>query len=251
MDKAAIETAARLLAEARRGGQPIAALPAAARPGSVGDAHAVQEATVALLGEEVAGWKVGFAPDGEVMRGAILASRLLESPARIAAASVPLLGIEAEIAFRFERPLPPRGETYSAEEVAQAVTALVGIEIVDSRFASYRDAPLLDRTADFMSNGAFIVGTVKPDWRRFDLAGLTARLEVNGRVLVEKTGGHPTRDPILPAIALVNALRVEGGVAAGRIITTGTYTGLHFAQSGDEIVAAFEGFGTASLKLDA
>jgi 2-keto-4-pentenoate hydratase len=250
MDQPTIQAAAVALAEARRGGNRIDALPASARPDSVADAHAIQDANVAALNETVRGWKVNVAEGGEVMRGVILGSRLLTSPARLRATDVPMLGIEVEIAFRFDQDMPPRAQSYTASEVGDAVTALAAIEVVDSRFTSYADTPVLDRLADCMSNGAFVAGTGRSDWRDFDLTSLKATLSINGRTVVEKIGGHAARDPILPAIALVNALRTGHGVAKGQVMTTGTYTGLYIARPGDRIVAAFEGFGGAELHLE-
>ncbi len=250
MTRPEIKAAAAALVEARRDHRKIVALPEAVRPSTVAEAHAIQDAVTAALGEAVAGWKMGFTDTREVMRGVILGSRLLPSPATVRAADMPLLGIEAEIAFLFERELPPRERPYGADEVAEAVTALVGIEIVDSRFADYRGTPLLDRTADFMSNGAFVAGQSRSDWRSFDLTSIEAELRVNGRTVVARAGGHPTRDPILPALALVDLLRTQGGVPRGMIMTTGTYTGLHFAEVGDDIVASFKDFGRAELHID-
>jgi 2-keto-4-pentenoate hydratase len=248
MDRSDIQAAARALADARRKGL-IAALPASGRPQTIAEAHAIQDACIAALGETVAGWKVNIVENGEVMRGALLGSCVLASPARLPAADVPMLGIEAEIAFRFERDLPPREQPYGADEIADAVTALAGIEVVDTRFKSYDDAPLLDRTADCMSNGGYVVGTLRSDWRSIDLTALKATVRVNDHVVVEKAGAHPTGDPILPAIALVNALRSGPGVAKGQIMTTGSCTGLYIARPGDRIVADFEGFGSAELLL--
>src|SRR6266403_4587343 len=94
----AIEQAAGLLAEARRNGQRLDALPESCRPATLADAHAIQEATALRLGEAVAGWKVGATPDGGVARGALLRSRMYASGARLSAAIVPLLGVEPEIA---------------------------------------------------------------------------------------------------------------------------------------------------------
>ena len=162
---------------------------------------------------------------------------------------MPLLGIEAEIAFRFDRDLPPRAEEYRRDEVAAAVTALASIEIVASRFRSYRDTPLLDRAADCMSNGAFVTGTLQPDWRSIDLTALEATLAINGAVTIRKRGEHPAVDPILPAIALVNELRAAPGVRAGQIITTGICTGMHFGRPGDLVTASFTDFGTAKIHL--
>lgn len=249
MQPEAMTMAVDALTRARRSRTRIDALPPGSQPANLVEAHAVQDATVAALGECVAGWKVAVTKEGEVMRGVIVGSRLLESPAELAAADVPLLGIEAEIGFLFARDLPPRTAHYTAEDVAAATTAVVGIEIVASRFADYATTPLLDRTADCMSNGAYVIGTRRPDWRQTDLSGLQATLRVNGAVAVQKTGAHPTGDPIIPAVALVNALRATTGVKAGQLITTGTYTGLYFAAPGDAIEAAFMGFGTAKVVL--
>jgi 2-keto-4-pentenoate hydratase len=237
------------LAAARRSGVRIASLPNGSHPADLAEALAVQDAIVARLSERVAGWKVAVNMDGEVMRGAIIGSRMFQSPASLPAVEVPLLGIEGEIGFLFDRDLPPRGTEYSTAEVVSAVTAVVGIEIVASRFQDYANAPLLDRTADNMSNGAYIVGTHRSDWQRTDLSKLQATLRVNGEIAVQKTGGHVAGDPILPAIALVNALRKTTGVAAGQIITTGTYTGLHFVKPGDVVVVEFVDFGSAEVKV--
>ncbi len=136
------------------------------------------------------------------MRGAIIASRVLDSGGAIRAAEVPLLGVEPEIAFRFDRGLPPRERPYLYEEVAAAVTAFVAIEIVDSRYRDYRNAPMLERIADCVSNGAFVQSALQPRWREFDLKAIEARLELDGKVLVRQSGKHPAGDPLLPAVEL-------------------------------------------------
>ncbi len=251
MDEAAIRKAAGLLVEARRTGVPLGQLPEGCHPASVAEAHAIQDAAVALLGEPVAGWKVALAGDGSVMRGVILQSRVWESPARVPAALVPLLGVEAEIAFRFERDLPPRPEAYAREAVEAAVTAIVAIEIVASRFQSYRDTPLLDRAADFVSNGGFVRGTLQPRWREHELSSLEVTLAIDGETIVSRQGGHPAVDPLLPAIALVNELRRGPGVRSGQLVTTGTYSGLNFAKPGQSVAASFADFGTAEVRFDA
>ena len=139
MDQAAIAQAAELLIAARRTGKLLDALPASCKPETLEDAFAIQDATVAALGETVAGWKVSIV-DGRAVYGAIMASRVFESGAHIEAAKMPLLGVEAEIAFRFARDLPPG--KYSYVDVANAVAAFAAIEIVELAF------PHLSRPAD-------------------------------------------------------------------------------------------------------
>ena len=247
MTPGAIIEAVQILCDARTGGPTLDAFPEACRPMSLSEAHAIQAATALRLGDAIGGWKVGATPDGGVARGALLRSRIYETGARVASDAVPLLGIEAEIAFRFERDMPPRGRAYAYEEVADAVVAMPAIEIVDSRFRGYPAAPLLDRIADCMSNGAFVQGRAEPQWRSFALAEADVELTFDGHVIVRRTGGHPTKDPLLPAVALVNDLRTETGLVAGQIVTTGTYTGMNYAKPGQTVVATFHGVGSVRV----
>jgi 2-keto-4-pentenoate hydratase len=251
MNQDAIRQAAELLIGARESGALLDGLPIACRPRDIEDAHAIQEATVAALRDTVAGWKVNTTPEGRVVHGALLSSRIIPSGGAIAAAKVPLLGVEAEIAFRFDRAFEPRELAYKYTEVAAAVTAFPAIEIVDSRYKDYRGTSLIERIADFVSNGAFVEGDAQPQWHKFDLSRLAVRLEIDGVVIVQHVGGHPAGDPLLPAIELVNDLRHTTGIEAGRITTTGTFTGLNFAKPGQLVRAVFEGFGSVEVRLTA
>jgi 2-keto-4-pentenoate hydratase len=236
------------LVSATRHGQRMAALPKGAQPANLDEAHAMQSGVVQALGETVAGWKVAASPNG-TMRGAILRSRVLPSPADFRSVGEPMLGIEGEIAFLLQQDLPPRGTDYTAAEVAAASIAMVGIELVGTRFLDYGLAPPLDRTADCMSNLAFVTGTQRPDWRSYDLSQLEAVVRVNGTTVVQQTGGHTAKDPLIPAVLLANALRSRDGLKSGQFITTGTFTGLYRATPADAIEVSFTGFGTASLTL--
>ena len=248
MPDGAFQRGVEALVAATRNGRRLAALPDGAQPADLDEAHAMQAAVVQALGETVAGWKVAASPNG-TMRGAILHSRVLPSPAAFPATGQPMLGIEGEIAFLLERDLPPRSTDYTAEEVAAASIAMVGIELVGTRFLDYGLAPPLDRTADCMSNLAYVIGTQRVDWRSHDLSQLEALVQVNGTTVVQQSGGHTAKDPLLPAVLLANALRSAGGLKAGQFITTGTFTGLYRATPGDVIEVSFTDFGTASLTL--
>lgn len=249
MNRAAIEEAAALLVRARSGPR-LARLPESCRPATVEDAHAIQEAAAAQLGESISGWKIAVTPDGEVARGALVQSRVVPSGASLPASQMPLLGVECEVAFRFERALPARRAPYGYEEVAAAVTAFLAIEVVDSRFHTYPSTPLLDRIADFMSNGAFVRGADIPAWRSADLVRLDVELVVAGESVVRQVGGHNAKDPLLPAVALVNDLRTRGGVQAGKVVTTGTYTGLQHVKAGQAVEAVFHGIGSVTVRFE-
>jgi len=240
MDQGAIAQAAALFVAARRSRKHIDALPAACQPQTLDDAFAIQDAVIAALGETVAGWKVALV-DGRVVRGPIFASRVFDSGAKIEAATMPLLGIEGEIAFLFNRDMPS-GKTYSYDDVASAVTAFAAIEVVDSRFATYPDAPPQDKFADFVSNGGFVRGPSAANWRTLDLKNIAVRLTIGGQEVLSRNGGHVAGDPLLPAIALVNDL--PNGVKAGQFITTGTFTGIDYAKPGQAAAVTFANFGT-------
>lgn len=249
MNQSSADKAAALLIAARRTRVPLDRLPEDCRPAGIEDAFAIQAATVAQLHDRIAGWKVGGVVDGHVSYGVLLASRAMPSPARIGAADVPLLGMEAEIAFRFVRDAPPRQQPYAYAEVAERVTAFPAIEIVATRYRDYAGTPFIERLADCMSNGAFVAGAECPHWRSVDLATLAVTLEFGDRLVVQRFGGHAAGDPLLPAVDLVNELRSGSGVAAGQVMTTGTYTGLNFAAPGQRVRAAFADCGIAEVEV--
>jgi 2-keto-4-pentenoate hydratase len=249
MTDESIARAASLLVAARRTRTPLERLPEDCRPTSLDDAHRIQAASVAQMNERVAGWKVGAAVDGEVSYGVLLGSRIVTSGGTFDARDGPLLGMEAEIGFRFLQDAPPRAAPYTRAEIAGRVIAFPALEIVATRYRDYTGTPVIERTADCMSNGAYVVGDDRPDWRDFDLVNIGVTLTFGDQVIVRRNGGHTAGDPLKPAVDLVNALRGSTGVCAGQLMTTGTYTGLNFATPGRKIRAMFEGFGAAEVDI--
>ncbi|HEY1720359.1 MAG TPA: fumarylacetoacetate hydrolase family protein [Magnetospirillaceae bacterium] len=250
MDSSAIAKATEVLLAARRSGELADRFPILSRPTTAEEANSIQEAVAAALGETIAGWKVARLPDFGLLRGIILQSRVFQSGAVVSAAHAPAMGVEAEIAFRFDRAMSPREAEYSRKDVEDCVSAFVAIEIVDSRFKEAHKLPVIERAADCMSNGGFVVGTMRHDWRNFDLSMLAASLLINGKPVVDRQiGGHVTKDPLILAITLANTLRATTGIAAGKVVTTGTFTGIQYAATGDRVQAAFDGFGDAVVSF--
>jgi 2-keto-4-pentenoate hydratase len=157
--------------------------------------------------------------------------------------------MEAEIAFRFLRDAPARERPYTYAEVAEGVVAFPALEIVATRYRDYAGTPVIERVADCMSNGAFVVGAECVRWRSLDLAKLPVTLQFGDKVIVDRVGGHVAGDPLLPAVDLVNELRTGSGVAAGQMMTTGTYTGLNFAAPGQRVRATLAGCGTVEVDV--
>ena len=242
-----IALAATLLSEARRSGTPLGELPEACRPASVSDAHAIQDAVTDALGYEVGAFKANAPPDAEANRGVIYGRDIHPSPARIQASTVPLLGVEGEVAFRFTRDLPARQEPYSEQEVAAAVEACAAIEVVHSRYVDHTARSSLEKLADGISNGAFVPGETVTEWRGLDLRRVHVELEVNGQTVLSQDGGHPTGDPLGVATALVNMMRTGPGIRRGQYVTCGSFTGVRFLRPGNTCAVRFSGIGEARV----
>jgi 2-keto-4-pentenoate hydratase len=247
VDQAQIQRAAAALVEARLSMTPLPGLPGGAGPTTVAEAHAIQDATTALLGRPVVAYKAMAPAGGEANRGLIYAGTVFASPAEIPAAQVPQCGVEGEIAFLFRRDLPNRNAPYTRDEVADAVEALAAIEVVHSRFPVDAKVSTLDKLADSISNGGFVHAPPNPDWRGLELGRLPVTLTVDGRAVLSQTGGHPTGDPLGVAVVLVNMMREAGGVRAGQFVTCGSCTGLRYLAAGDTCSVRFEGLGEASV----
>lgn len=245
--------AALLIAAHTDGRQFLAATDPA--PATARDAYAVQDRVFAALypGQRGVAWKVGGPrPDVEPTAAPIPPAGLHASPARVPAQGYHMIGIESEIAFRLGRDLAPRATPYAEEEIAAAVSeALVTIELCDTRLSNWKDASALWRLADFQLNAALVIGSGRKDWRGIDFARQRAQLWIDGTLAVEATGAHPYGNPIrlLPWLAAHCAARC-GGLRAGDIITTGTWTGMKFVPPNAEITARFPGIGEARLALE-
>jgi 2-keto-4-pentenoate hydratase len=247
MNQNSIDRAAAMLARARRDMQPLPGLPEALKPKTFNEAHAIQDAVSAQLGQLIAGFKAMKPENGEATRGIIYGGTVLPSPCNLPAARVPQCGVEGEVAFIFRRDLPDRATPYTRDEVAAVVDACAAIEVVHSRFA--KDAPVsnLEKLADSISNGALVHDTPISNWRQLDLGQIKVELTVNGRTEMEKSGGHPTGDPLGVAVVMANLWREKGGVRAGQFVTCGSYTGLKFLEPGDVCGVTFAGLGSAQV----
>jgi 2-keto-4-pentenoate hydratase len=247
------ETAARALIDARTSNTALAGFPGASAPDSVAAAYAIQDAAVTLSGEPVGAWKVGpAAADFPETCAPILASRVFTSPATFPNA-LRLKAVECEVAFRLARDLPPGGGPYTGAQAREAVaTAMVAIEVVETRYAGW---PVQDRhwaLADNQSNHALVVGPEIPLPSDTALKSLTATLALGGTVKPADKG-FPGGDPFALIAWLASHVGTRApvlanrGLKAGDIITTGSWNGVDFAADGMTVRADYSGLGSASI----
>jgi 2-keto-4-pentenoate hydratase len=236
------------LLEAHHAGLPLAGR--GEGPSSVAEAYRVQEEVLDRLGfgARPVAWKVGppAQPGGDMLASPVFAAPL-RSPATIAAGSRAILGIEAEIAFRFAAP-PPRGATV-ADVRAAVDEMLVLIELCETRIAGWAEAPALWKLADFQSHGAFVVGSGTRELAR-DFSAQRMELEIGGRAGASAVGSHPTgRLWEMLAWAVEHCAGRGLPLQAGDVVTTGSWNGLAPLARGEEAMVRFPGIGEARLAL--
>lgn len=228
---------------------PIQANPLSG-PGSIDAAYAVQRAFWhAMVGDSrPTAWKVG-SPAREVVPTAapVFPSRLATSPTCFPRNLFMGLGVEAEIALRFGRDLPPQREPYLLEAILDAIGCVhVAMELVDTRLADPEVAGSLWRLADNLLNGALVLGDAVSHWRELEWDGLTVQVLVDGQPLAGVIGRPPLGDIFH---CLPWWLAHAGGARAGDIVTTGAWSGMHPIGLAAEVAVTFAGLGKAEARI--
>lgn len=238
------QSAAALLLRARDPAARLDALPPELRPADDAAAYAIQREVMAHLGP-IGGWKVGATgPDAPPSCAPLPRSGVAASPAPMAPSCI---AVEAEIAFRLGRDLPPRSSAYSREEiVASLATAHPSIEWLESRFTDPGAVDPLSLLADFSTHGGFVWGPGLENWQNVDFAAEVVTQDVDGSRL-ERTG-NPAGDMIRLVQWLANEGAVwAGGLRAGQFVTCGSWTGKAPAGPGQNVSVRFAHAGEAVL----
>src|SRR5579875_1745154 len=201
--------AAELLLKARREVKPIPDLPENLRPRTIDEAYALQD-IVAEAMRSIGGWKVGAtSPDATPLFGPMpLWGGFASSGSRISATFKRLRGVEAEIAFRLGRDLPPRAEAYSRDDVENAIaSAHPAIELLESAYSDPDTVDRLSMIADLQMHGGFVYGAPYADWKTSSLAQESVAVAVDGAIRFEGKASNPAGTDLL---RLVTWLANEG-----------------------------------------
>jgi len=159
---------------------------------------------------------------------------------------------EAEFAFRFAKPLPPRAEPYSMEEVLAAVESLhPGIEVPDSRYNDFVKVGAPQLIADLACACWYALGPAASNgWRHRDLTTHAATAWINGERVASGTGAKVLGDPRLALTWLANELSTyAGGISGGQFVTTGTCVVPPAVAPGDLFTADFGDLGSVQVQL--
>lgn len=251
------EAAARRIWAAWSSGEVIEGLFGDERPDSLTEGFRIQACLPGISGQTVAGWKLAATnPAGQAHIGVDgpLPGRLLASQMLMDGASVPIQEnrmrvAEAEFGFTLARDLPPIPQKYELATI-RAATASVHpcIEIPDSRIADFAAAGAPQLAADCACAQWFVKGRAK-DLDGLDLATHSARLLVNGTVVVEGSGADVLGSPWNALLWLANAHEITGGLRAGQVITTGVCGRPAPVGSGDRIEVDMGVIGAVSATM--
>jgi 2-keto-4-pentenoate hydratase len=259
MDSREFGRLATMLIKAEQDRRWIGTLPESLRPGTAGEAYAVQDSVVRMSGRSACGWKVGctskqtqalLGTPGPIA-GRVFAERLYRSPAAVTRVRRDMPLVEAEFAFTLALDLPPSQVPYGRTQVLEAVGSLhLAFEIVESRFENWRSPLVLESIADNASHGALVLSAAIPNWRAFDLPAVAVRLHANGTTIAEGEGRRVLGDPLEPLIWLADFLSRRGlGLKAGEVVTTGTCVGAPIVPLNSRVLADFDELGRIELQL--
>ncbi|MDR7375452.1 2-keto-4-pentenoate hydratase [Rhodoferax ferrireducens] len=250
MNEPIMNTLASELANARRT-RGVVATDALRQLDSFIDAYGIQERVCANLGARVAGWKLAAPLSASVISAPLFDIDCMASDTVLADAALLRDGVECELAFRIDRPLPVGNCT--RDDVLAAVGAVMpAFELLCSRLPAKFASPREHIVADGMGNGAVVLGDACIDWRALALDKLQVTLWIDDVPVVDKQGGSPFGDPLHAVTLLANHLAQRGqAIAVGTFVLAGSHTGVHRAQPGERLRCVFEGIGQVALKLHA
>lgn len=217
-------------------------------PRDLDAAYAVQAAVAARCGP-VRAFKTGRLPGGDV---AIMAPILdmRPSPARFRPDEFSLIGVELEVGFLIDGPLPRVDAPDFEERAAACVRAVPVIEVCDSRVVYPDSAPPLLKLADNQVNGGLVVGEPVAEWRGLDLSRVEARLTIGSETLLDGEAALPFGDAFANFCGLARRIGDHcGGLQPGQVVITGSLNGLPWIRRGQRVEGEIRGLGRVAVEF--
>ena len=213
------------------------------------DAYAVQSLVANAVGP-IGGFKTGRRPGQPQIMAPIFGKDVRRSPASFGRDEIDRIGIELEIGFRIETPLPdPNGADFESGARA-CVSAVAALEIVDTRLADIESASPLLRLADNQINGGLVYGKPRRDWQAMDLRSARATLCLGDEVVLDGIAEVPGGDAFETFCALVRKIGAHcGGLQPGHVVITGSLNGMPFVERGTPVRGWIDGLGEVAAEF--
>jgi 2-keto-4-pentenoate hydratase len=236
---------------ARRARRPGDRIPESCRPVDCAGALSIQRRVSELIGERIGGWKASAPPPGIINLAPIYASSIYTASPCPALTSGLTMSIEPEVAFVLGRDLGPCPVPYTESEIRSAIseTRLV-LELLRGRYAEQESVSFPEKLADGLTNQGLFVGPIVEGGLDQLLESLPLTVEQRNGPPVIHAGRHPSGHPLAPLYWLANFLASGGeGLAAGQIVTTGSYCGVLEVPVGEPLRITFDGLGALSVQF--
>jgi len=246
-----VKTIAQRFVEARQTGEPLAAFPGVLPP-DLATAYAVQEAAIALVADEIAGWKVGligkdaqavFQQDrlaGPIFRRSVREARGGERVA-FPVFRGGFAAVEAEFLLKLGDDAPADRVEWTRADARELVAAVhIGVETAGSPLATINDLGPAAIVSDFGNNAGLIVGPPLPDWRTTPIERWQCETFVDGAAVGRGHAGVPPGGPFESLRFLLElCARRSRPLEAGTWVSTGAITGVHQVVAGQAARVSF------------
>ena len=247
-------TVADLLLKARANATPVDDLPESLKATSLDEAYFVQDVIARILQPEgFIDWKVGApAPDATPLFAPMIRAWVGTNGGTYSDQRYRLRGLEAEIAFKIGKDLPPRATAYTREELIDAIESChPAIEELESGFAVPANVARFTMFSDLQIHGGFVPGPAVADWQKIDIAKESVALAIDGKIEVVRAASNTAGTDLLRLVLhLVNeGASRTGGLKRGAWVTTGSWTGNTFAKAGSHVSVRFSTAGAVSLNF--
>jgi 2-keto-4-pentenoate hydratase len=246
---------ARTFVAARRAARSLPAFPGPL-PADMAAGYGVQEISIGLWPDAVAGWKVGRIPPelqaelaAERVMGPIFARNVWSAdpakPTPVPAIAGGFAAVEAEYIYRIGVDAPAGKTDWTPDEALDLVDVeLVGVEFAGSPLATINILGPRVVAADFGNNAGLILGPEIPDWRARADQGPPCEAYVAGQLVGQGSpawlpGGPPASLAFLAAICA----RRGRPLKAGQYVTTGAASGIHDIEVGQTARITFAELG--------
>lgn len=232
--------------------QRTVAVPAELAIADAAQAYAVQREFLSRVSIATGGWKIGAKSAAGPIQGAPLPlDGIYRCSAALNRRHFTVLGLELEIAFVFNREFSAADVGIPDAEVMAGLHAMqASIEIVSSRLAGWPEVGKLLQLADLQNHGALIVGEAVPYDEHFPFLAPQLSLHIGDTEIFNGNGSNPAGDPRRLLPWLVRHCAAQGmPLAAGSVITTGSYTGIHFPDGAGVVSGEIRGLPPIQFNL--
>ena len=241
--------------EARRSAASLREYPGK-MPLDLASAYAIQDAAIALWGDDVAGWKIGMVPPDlrgklgvDRIAGPIFARQVIRASGDERVDLAVLRGgfaaVEAEFVLKIGRDQDPDQHVWSPTDAAVLIGAIhIGIELAGSPFAEINDHGPAVTVSDFGNNSGLVVGAEVKDWRAIDWAQASAKTSIDATQVGEGNAAMLPGGPLAAlAFLLTHCARRGRALRKGQWISSGALTGVHQIEAGQSADLSFGDFG--------